>query len=77
MTEGTGSSHLADEVLDELLPDDLDWRALVGRYPRSSLCVALAAGFWLGWKRGDLVLSGLGAFAAAQVGAAVRHHLEE
>jgi hypothetical protein len=77
VTAEAGPSHLADEVLDELLPEDLDWRGLVERHPRACLGAAMAAGFWLGWKRGDLILAGLGAFAATQVGQAVRHHLEE
>lgn len=77
MTAGEGPSQAADEVLDELFPDELDWRDLVGRYPRACLLAAATAGFWLGWKRGDAVVAAVAAFAATQVGDAVRHHLEE
>ncbi len=77
MASGATESHLADEVLDELLPEGVDWRHLVSRYPRSCLLVAAAGGFWLAWKRGDPIVSAVGAFAATQVGDAVKHHLAE
>lgn len=77
MASGATDSHLADEVLDELFPEGVDWRRLVSRYPRSCLLAAAAGGFWLAWRRGETIVGAVGAFAAAQVGDAVKHHLVE
>lgn len=77
MGSGATEPHLADEVLDELLPEGVDWRRLVSRYPRSCLLAAAAGGFWLAWKQGETIVTAVGAFAAAQVGDAVKHHLAE
>jgi hypothetical protein len=49
--EGEGERSQVDELLDELVPPDLDWRRVVRRYPIPSLLVAGAAGYWLGRSR--------------------------
>jgi hypothetical protein len=66
-----------DEFLDELLPEDLDWKRLVSSYPKSALAVAALAGFAFGRSRGAAVLGGLAAFAADGVGKAVNEFLGE
>jgi hypothetical protein len=62
---------VADELLDELLPESLDWRHLVRKYPHAALAVAAAAGFWMARRKGDLVLTAVGSYLAAQLGDAV------
>jgi hypothetical protein len=57
----------ADDLLDELLPESLDWRHLVRKYPRSALAVAAAAGFWLGRHRGALLAGALGSYVTAEL----------
>lgn len=74
---GGPESPFAEGVLNELFPEDLEWERLVPTYPRACLGVAAAAGFWLGWKRGDEVLDAIGRFAVTQVERAVEDHLEE
>lgn len=66
-----GSRPLADELLDELLPEELEWQRLVNRYPRVCLLAALGAGAWLGYRRGRGVLAALGAVVTAQVASTV------
>jgi hypothetical protein len=61
------AESFADDLLDELLPESLDWRHLVRKYPRSSLAVAAVAGFWLGRQRGELLAGALGSFVAAEL----------
>lgn len=58
------SESPADELLDELLPEELDWRRLVRAYPIPAVLLAAAGGFVLGRGRGTLVLGALSAFAA-------------
>lgn len=67
----------ADELLDELLPDALDWRHLTVKYPRAALAVAAACGFWLGRSRGTLLLAAVGSYLAAELGETVSEMLGE
>lgn len=64
-----------DEFLDELLPEELDWKRLVSAYPKSALVVAAVAGFAFGRSRGAALLAGLAAFAADGVGRVVNEYL--
>ena len=61
----------ADGLLDELLPESLDWRQLVRKYPHAALATAAVAGFWLGRTRGTLLISALGAYLATELGETV------
>jgi hypothetical protein len=65
------ADQVADDFLDELMPSSLDWRHLVRKYPRTSVALAAAAGFWVARRKGDLVLTALGSYLAAEVGSAV------
>lgn len=66
-----GEGDVVDELIDELLPESLDWRQLVQRYPLASAAVAAAAGFWVGRTKGALVMAALTSYVAAQFGEAV------
>jgi len=66
-----GAADFADELIDELLPETLDWRHLVRSYPRATVAVAAAAGFWLARSKGSLVMAALTSYVAAQFGDAV------
>jgi hypothetical protein len=46
-----------DELLDELVPPDLDWRRVVTRYPIPALLVAATAGYLLGRSRRGVVIA--------------------
>ncbi len=63
---------MADELLDDLIPPDLDWRGIVRRHPVPSLLVAAAVGYWLGrGRRGSALADALTGAAAASVVARV------
>lgn len=47
----------ANEVVDELLPEGLDWVRLVRSYPLTSLTVALVGGFLLGRRHGPTIVN--------------------
>ena len=57
----------ADQLIDELMPEELDWRRLVTSYPLTSLAVAATGGYLLARARGALMVSALGAFASDTV----------
>jgi hypothetical protein len=65
------ADRFAEDLFDELLPPSLDWRHLVGRYPRATVALAAAAGFWVGRRKGGLVLAALTSYVAAQLGDAI------
>jgi hypothetical protein len=58
---------LADELIDELVPDGLDWERLVVSYPIPALLLAAVGGFLLGRRHGPEILGALATFAAAEV----------
>lgn len=65
----------ADELLDELLPEELDWRRLVRTYPIPALLAAAAGGYVLGRGRGRVILATLSGFAADAVTQGVNEFL--
>lgn len=65
---------LADELLDDLMPPELDWKGVVRRHPIPAVLVAAAAGYWLGRSRRsqaliDALTGALAATVVAKVGA--------
>jgi hypothetical protein len=57
----------ADDLLDEILPEELDWQRLVRRYPIPAVLLAALGGFWLGRSHGPTIVSAVSSFAAAEV----------
>ena len=66
MTEETTSSP-ADEIVDDLLPADLDWRHLVRAYPIPALTAAAIGGFLVGRRHGLPLIRELSSFVADEV----------
>ena len=67
MEEGEAKGSFADGIVDELLPDDLDWRDLVTSYPVPALVLAGLGGFLLGSRHGEQILSAFSSFARREV----------
>jgi len=57
----------ADDVVDELMPSQLDWQRLVRRYPLAALGLATLGGYVLGRHRGREILEAFSLFAADSV----------
>ena len=66
-TETPVTEPFADQLVDELVPDELDWRRLVSSYPITSLAVVVAGGYLLGRSRGESIVGALGVFASETV----------
>jgi len=62
----TAGGDVADQVIDELLPET-DWQRLVRTYPATALVVAFAGGAWLGYRRGAALVTAVAALAAREV----------
>jgi hypothetical protein len=66
---------IVDEIVDELVPAELDWERLVVTYPLTALAIAALGGFFLGRRHGRELLSAVSTFAAAQVAANIHQIL--
>jgi hypothetical protein len=64
---------IVEDLLDELVPEGLDWQRLVVRYPIPSLLVAAVGGFYVGRRHGPEILKALSGIAAAEVSRNVSH----
>ncbi|NJL29706.1 MAG: hypothetical protein HC897_18365 [Thermoanaerobaculia bacterium] len=71
------TAPIADQIFDELLPEDLDWRRLVRNYPLPALAVAALGGFWLGRRHGPELVSAVADYARNQVSTTVNSFLGE
>jgi hypothetical protein len=56
-----------EEILDEILPEDLEWERLVRRYPVPALAIAAVGGFFLGLRHGPTILAAVSSYLAAEV----------
>ena len=61
---GVDGARFADQLVDDLLPDEVDWRRLVTSYPLASLALAGVGGYVLGRSRGTAIAAALAAFAS-------------
>ncbi len=67
MSELQERESIVEELIDEIVPEGVDWQRLVVRYPIPSLLVAAVGGFFLGRRHGPEITSALSAFAAGEV----------
>ena len=65
----------ADEVMDEVMPSELEWQRLVRRYPIASITIAAIGGYVLGRNRGEEIVAALSNHAADLVSGQVNHVL--
>lgn len=61
-----------DDIVDDLLPVDLDWRRLVRSYPMTSMAALATGGFLVGRRHGMALASALSAMVAQEV----QHNVE-
>lgn len=67
----------AERVIDEVMPEGVEWERLVRTYPLPAVAAAAAAGFWLAVRHGGALIAALGAFASRQAAQGVREVLGE
>jgi hypothetical protein len=58
---------IVHDLLDDLLPDGLDWEELVRAYPVPALALAALGGFLVGRAHGPAIVKAVSSFAAAEV----------
>lgn len=67
MEDSVRQDSVTDDVVDELLPEGLDWERLVRTYPLPALALAAIGGFFLGFRHGPEILSAVSGYAAAEL----------
>lgn len=75
--EDAREPSMADDLIDQLLPERVDWRRLVGQHPWPAVGLAALGGYLLGRSRGTAVIAALSAFAANAVADGVNEALGE
>ena len=56
-----------EDILDEILPESLEWERLVRTYPVPAMAVAAAGGFYLGLRHGTAILAAVSSYLASEV----------
>jgi hypothetical protein len=56
-----------DNLLDEVLPEELEWDRMVRSYPLPALAVAAVGGFILGLSHGSSIVSAVSGYLSAQI----------
>ena len=69
--------NLAEELVDQLVATDLDWRDVVRSYPKVSLALAAVGGFALGRARGTTIVSALATYTADTLARNINEFLGE
>lgn len=65
--EETRGGTSVEEILDELLPEQLEWERLVRAYPLPAVALAAIGGFYLGLRHGPEILTAVSGFVASEV----------
>lgn len=67
MVQRFESGSMAEEILNEVLPEGLDWERLVRTYPIPAVLLAAVGGFLIGRSHGTTILAGLSTYAASEM----------
>jgi hypothetical protein len=69
--------NLADELVDQLVATELDWRDMVRAYPKAALALAAVGGFALGRARGTTIVAALASYTADTLASNINEFLGE
>lgn len=56
-----------DDLLDEVLPEELEWERLVRSYPLPAVALAAVGGFLLAFSHGPAIVSAVSSYLSAEV----------
>lgn len=64
---------IVDEVIDEIVPEGLDWERLVVTYPIPAILIAAVGGFLLARSHGSEILGAVSSYASSEISRNVSH----
>lgn len=64
---------IVDELIDEIVPEGLDWERLVVTYPIPAILIAAVGGFLIGRSHGREILSAVSSYASSEISRNVSH----
>jgi hypothetical protein len=67
MADDVRQGSIVEEIIDEIVPEELDWERLVRTYPLPAVALVALGGFFLGFRHGPEILQAVSGFAAAEV----------
>lgn len=67
MADDVRKGSIVEEIIDEIVPEELDWERLVRTYPLPAVALVALGGFFLGFRHGPEILQAVSSFAAAEV----------
>lgn len=67
VVESFERQSMADEVLNEILPEGLDWERLVRSYPIPAVLLAAVGGFLIGRSHGPAILAALSTYVGSEM----------
>ncbi len=70
-------SALADGLIDDLVPPEVDWRQIVRRHPWPALFLAGLGGYLLGRSQGQTLVRAVSALAVSRVESEVLGRIED
>ena len=65
--EETKAGTSVEAILDELLPEELEWERLVRTYPVPALALAAIGGFFIGLRHGPEIVAAVSGYVASEV----------
>lgn len=64
---------IVDELIDEIVPEGLDWERLVVTYPIPAILIAAVGGFLIGRSHGPEILAAVSSYASSEISRNVSH----
>jgi hypothetical protein len=69
--DGAHRPSTIDDILDEILPEGLEWERMVRSYPLPALALAALGGFFLGISHGPGIVAAVTGYLGAQISRSV------
>lgn len=76
MPDSDSERSFEQQLIDELVPDEMDWEDLVRSYPASSLLVAALGGYFIGRRSGRAIVAAFSESAVDRVTGLVNELLD-
>ncbi len=76
MPDSDSERSFEQQLIDELVPDEMDWEDLVRSYPVSSLLVAALGGYFIGRRSGRAIVAAFSESAVDRVTGLVNELLD-